>query len=210
MVSNKVIEYKYNESNLIAGLQEYVDRTYDQHYSQNKFQATEFVIDAGHGEGFALGNVLKYVQRYGKKAGKNRDDLLKVLHYALIALYVHDTQEEYFPTKDVDWDQREKEKTTQVSTMHRSAQSNMELFYEIREPEDVIKPTEFTPLLNMVSPRVKIIKCSDPHLWYSDKIGHVFVPNGPILDPGTPNPVYRTRDNGGYTNFVSVGDCEPL
>ena len=197
MVSNKVIEYKYNESALIAGLQEYVDRTYDQHYSQNKFQATEFVIDAGHGEGFALGNVLKYVQRYGKKAGKNRDDLLKVLHYALIALYVHDTQEE-------DWTQSEKEKIT----VGLPTTSN--LFYEIVEPKDVIEPAEFTPLLNKASPRVKIVNCADPLLWYSDKIGQVFVPEGPILDPGTPNPVYRTRDNGGYINFVSVGDCVPL
>jgi len=87
------MEYKYNEANLIAELQEYVDSTYNQHYSQNKYQATEFIIDAGHGEGFCLGNVMKYTQRYGKKEGKNRADLLKVLHYALIALHIHDLQE---------------------------------------------------------------------------------------------------------------------
>ena len=85
-----MIDYKYNEEALINELQAYVDSTYEQHYSQNKFQATEFIIDGGHGEGFALGNILKYSQRYGKKAGKNRNDLLKVLHYALIALHVHD------------------------------------------------------------------------------------------------------------------------
>ena len=33
---------------------------------------------------------MKYAQRYGKKGGKNRADLLKVLHYALFMLYVHD------------------------------------------------------------------------------------------------------------------------
>lgn len=87
-------DYKYNEGQLIADLQSYVDSTYDEHYSQNKYQATEFIIDAGHGEGFCLGNILKYTQRYGKKAGKNRADLLKVLHYALIALYVHDSEQE--------------------------------------------------------------------------------------------------------------------
>jgi hypothetical protein len=43
--------------------------------------------------GFALGNVLKYAQRYGKKQGYNRADLLKILHYALIALHVHDKNE---------------------------------------------------------------------------------------------------------------------
>lgn len=87
-------DYKYNEPALVQELMDYIDDTYDQHYSQNKFQTTEFVIDNGHGIGFTLGNVLKYAQRYGKKgtAEDARKDLLKVLHYAIIALYVHDEQ----------------------------------------------------------------------------------------------------------------------
>jgi hypothetical protein len=83
--------YKFNEDKLLAQLRMYIDKTYTQHYSQNKIQATEFIIDAGHGVGFTLGNVIKYAQRYGKKEGFNRQDLLKVLHYAIIALHVHDT-----------------------------------------------------------------------------------------------------------------------
>ena len=93
MKNKSEIDYKYNEGDLISQLQKYVDQTYGEHYAQNKVQTTEFVIDAGHGEGFCLGNVIKYTQRYGKKAGKNRADLLKVLHYALIALHVHDVEE---------------------------------------------------------------------------------------------------------------------
>ena len=85
------ISYKFDEKNLINDLQKYVDKTYSGHYSKNKFQSTEFIIDCGHGMGFALGNVLKYAQRYGKKDGFNRADLMKILHYALIALHVHDT-----------------------------------------------------------------------------------------------------------------------
>jgi len=84
--------YKYNEGELLRQLQEYVDKTYNEHYSQNQFQATEFIIDGGHGEGFCIGNIMKYAQRYGKKDGKNRKDIMKVLHYALIALYVHDKE----------------------------------------------------------------------------------------------------------------------
>ena len=83
---------KYNEDKHLAELAEYVKKTYDEHYSKNKYQATEFIIDAGHGEGFCIGNVLKYAQRYGKKEGKNRKDIMKVLHYALIWLYVHDLE----------------------------------------------------------------------------------------------------------------------
>lgn len=86
------IEYKFNEGELINEFKNYVDATYGQHYAKDKFQATEFIIDGGHGTGFCIGNVLKYAQRYGKKgsAADARKDLMKVLHYALIQLYVHD------------------------------------------------------------------------------------------------------------------------
>ena len=84
--------YKFNEDKLLNELKDYINSTYVGHYSRNKFQATEFIIDSGLGEGFTLGNVLKYAQRYGKKNGYNRDDLMKILHYALIALYVHDVK----------------------------------------------------------------------------------------------------------------------
>ena len=88
----KKIEYKYNEGELIEEIKAYIDSTYGEHYSMNKFQATEFIIYNGHGVGFTAGNVMKYVQRYGKKAGRNRQDLLKVLHYAFMLLYVHDVE----------------------------------------------------------------------------------------------------------------------
>jgi len=85
-----MIKYKYNEGELIKEFKQYIDATYGEHYSLNKYQATEFIIDAGHGDGFCIGNVMKYAQRYGKKDGYNRKDLMKVLHYALIELYIHD------------------------------------------------------------------------------------------------------------------------
>ena len=90
-MSNK-IEYKYNEGAALMELEEYIDSTYDEHYSKNKYQATEFIIDGGHGEGFCIGNIMKYAQRYGKKNGNDRSDLLKVLHYGIIALHVNDME----------------------------------------------------------------------------------------------------------------------
>jgi len=86
------VDYKFNEDKLIDEFKQYIDATYNQHYAKEKFQATEFIIDGGHGTGFCIGNVLKYAQRYGKK-GTDKDarkDLMKVLHYALIQLHVHD------------------------------------------------------------------------------------------------------------------------
>jgi len=83
-------DYKYDEDKFLKELKTYVDKTYNQHYSKNKFQATEFIIDGGHGEGFCIGNIMKYAQRYGNKNGYNKEDLMKVIHYALIMLHVHE------------------------------------------------------------------------------------------------------------------------
>lgn len=89
-----MIDYKYNEGDLIAEIKDYIDGTYGEHYSKNNYQATEFIIDGGHGEGFCIGNIMKYAQRYGKKNGYNRKDLMKIIHYAIIAMYNHDLQHE--------------------------------------------------------------------------------------------------------------------
>ena len=49
--------------------------------------ATEVIFDAGHGEGFCVGNILKYAQRWGKKTDKTQKlDLYKVIHYTMILL----------------------------------------------------------------------------------------------------------------------------
>jgi hypothetical protein len=88
----KKIDYKYSEDEILDELKMYIDGTYTAHYSQNKFQATEFIMDSGHGEGFCIGNILKYAQRYGKKNGKDRNDLLKVIHYGIMALHNHNME----------------------------------------------------------------------------------------------------------------------
>ena len=88
------IQYKYNEDASLKEIESYIAATYDQHYSRNKFQATEFIIDAGHGTGFNIGNMMKYTQRYGRKGdpAEWRKDLMKVIHYAIMQLHVHDTE----------------------------------------------------------------------------------------------------------------------
>ena len=93
VIEPKKIDYKFNEDKLLREFKEYVDGTYNAHYSKEKFQATEFIVDSGHGTGFMIGNVMKYAQRYGKKGSDAdaRKDLLKVLHYALMQLHVHDS-----------------------------------------------------------------------------------------------------------------------
>ena len=76
----------FNEEQALIWARNYIISTYTQHYSKNKIQTTEFIFDSGHGEGFCIGNIIKYAQRYGKKDGKNPKDLLKIIHYAIILL----------------------------------------------------------------------------------------------------------------------------
>lgn len=80
------MKYKFNENRVLDIVKQHIDSTYDEHYSKEKIQATEFIIDSGMGEGFCMGNIIKYAKRYGKKEGKNRDDILKIIHYAIILL----------------------------------------------------------------------------------------------------------------------------
>lgn len=88
------MNYKFNEDKLIEELKTYVDQTYDQHYATDKYQATDVIIDSGHGTGFCLGNVIKYAKRYGNKGtpADARKDIMKILHYALIQLDIHDQE----------------------------------------------------------------------------------------------------------------------
>lgn len=92
----KPFYYKFNEDELIRQLKDYIDSTYDEHYAKGKIQTTEFIQANGDGIPFTRGNIIKYAQRYGSKDGRNRKDILKVLHYAIIMLHTHDieTQEE--------------------------------------------------------------------------------------------------------------------
>jgi len=92
------IKYRFGEDKYIAEAKKWIDDTYQgYHYiseadgaREEKTQATDFIIDSGHGTGFNIGNIMKLARRYGKKEGYNRKDLLKIIHYAIIQLYVQD------------------------------------------------------------------------------------------------------------------------
>ena len=88
------MEYKFDENINLRSVHQYIDDTYTQHYAHSKYQATDMIIDAGHGEGFCVGNIMKYAMRYGKKDGKSQKDLLKIIHYALIALHLNQEETE--------------------------------------------------------------------------------------------------------------------
>lgn len=100
--------YKFREDELIAELKAYIDSTYDQHYAKSKKRQTlEGIIDAGHGTGFCIGNVMKYAERYGQKGDTPeewRKDLMKVLHYALLQMYIHDSEYAKKDSPEIDFE----------------------------------------------------------------------------------------------------------
>ena len=48
---------------------------------------------------------------------------------------------------------------------------------------------------------LKIIDCSDPHLWYSNRVGET------VDYKGKEDDIYWSRDSGGYVNIVYVKDA---
>ena len=49
---------KFKEEEVLNWVRNHIIETYDKHYSQDKIQSTEFIFDAGHGEGFSIGNII--------------------------------------------------------------------------------------------------------------------------------------------------------
>ena len=85
----KRINYKFKEKEILEIIKTYIDTTYTQHYGKGKYQATDMIIDAGHGESFCIGNIMKYAMRCGKKENiSTQAELYKIIHYAIIALYL--------------------------------------------------------------------------------------------------------------------------
>lgn len=85
-----LVPYKYHEDTILKEVADYIDTTYKGHYvGDDNVQSLDLILATGHATGFNVGNILKYGSRYGKKRGYNRDDLLKVIHYAIFELYNH-------------------------------------------------------------------------------------------------------------------------
>lgn len=81
-------EFKFNEKVKLNKTLEYIETTYSKHYAKGiTKQATEVIADAGYLEGFCVGNIIKYAQRYGKKEGEDKNNnLMKIIHYAVILM----------------------------------------------------------------------------------------------------------------------------
>ena len=82
-------QYKYAEGKMMSDLMDYLDNTYSEHYKTDDSQIECFDawIALGDATPTFRNTALKYLWRYGKKKGNNKDDLMKALHYTLMCLY---------------------------------------------------------------------------------------------------------------------------
>ena len=84
--------FKYHEEEILKDIEEYVSGTYQGHYTGNshefrKVQTIDLMASKDLASGFCQANILKYGSRYGNKDGRNKKDLLKVIHYAMLLLH---------------------------------------------------------------------------------------------------------------------------
>ena len=85
-------QYKYHEEEILKDIEEYVSKTYQGHYTGTKHefrkvQTIDLMAARDIATDFCQANILKYGSRYGSKNGKNKTDLLKVVHYAMLLLH---------------------------------------------------------------------------------------------------------------------------
>ena len=84
--------YKYHEEEILKDIEEYVSGTYQGHYTGNshefrKVQTIDLMASKDLAASFCQANIIKYGSRYGNKDGKNKKDLMKVIHYAMLLLH---------------------------------------------------------------------------------------------------------------------------
>ena len=88
--NNHYPKYKYAEDQIISDFHAYIDKTYGQHYMTEEQNIECFDVWLALGDSMPTfrNTAIKYLWRYGKKNGSNKDDLMKVMHYAMMMLYV--------------------------------------------------------------------------------------------------------------------------
>jgi hypothetical protein len=84
--------WKYNENKILKDIEDYVTSTYGSHYCGHNqeykdIQTIDLMAAKDLAPGFCQANILKYGSRYGDKDGRNKRDLMKVIHYAMLLLH---------------------------------------------------------------------------------------------------------------------------
>lgn len=98
------IKYKYKEDIILEEIKKFVDSTYSQHYkTDSTIQCFDAWIALDESMPTFRNTAIKYLWRYGKKHGNNKEDLIKAIHYIILCFYVdhHKTKTEQNKTKKI-------------------------------------------------------------------------------------------------------------
>jgi hypothetical protein len=81
-------KYKYSELSTLTEIKGYIKSTYSEHYTNqnNEVQTLDVWKARGSMTDSCIDTTIKYLMRYGRKGGKNKKDLLKAIHYLVLAL----------------------------------------------------------------------------------------------------------------------------
>lgn len=90
---DKPNKYIWNEDKICDEILQYCNKTYSQHYAGDdaKTQFTEYFTQHHTFDEIMASfkfNAGKYVMRFGKKKGYNREDVLKCIHYCIMMLHM--------------------------------------------------------------------------------------------------------------------------
>jgi|JMBY01.1.fsa_nt_gi hypothetical protein len=79
--------FKYGEGKILDDVNDYIQGTYGAHYTNenNDVQTLDVFESRGTLSSTSIDNAIKYLMRYGKKSGKNKMDLIKAMHYLVLA-----------------------------------------------------------------------------------------------------------------------------
>lgn len=80
-------QYKFKEDQLLREASEYILNN----TSEEDVAMLKIIMDSNHGTGYLVGTIMNVLR---KKDRYDRDELLKLMHYAAMLLYAHDKENE--------------------------------------------------------------------------------------------------------------------
>jgi len=87
LLERESFNFKYGEGRVLDDVDDYIRGTYTSHYTNedNDVQTLDVFESRGTLGTTSVDNAIKYLMRYGKKKGKNKMDLIKSIHYLILA-----------------------------------------------------------------------------------------------------------------------------
>jgi len=94
------VSQKYNEPGIMSRISDYITKTYTQHYSAKGTQVLDLLDASECVSDYLRGSAIKYLSRFGKKGGKNINDLFKAIHCTILLIFFEEKDDEEKKSKE--------------------------------------------------------------------------------------------------------------